>query len=759
MLKTKQMRNIFQPIEKKIIKLSELVNNNALERTDETITELKKSILDQLQTLSNKLDHISDENIDNYGELKINITSVIEDFCTINFGEKINVGAHHCNNQLFTAVIEQFLHVLQELEKFETCPFKHRLKECIKSVKDMGAAQKIEDLTNIKELGICITDIVKMLLPYQRNLISHLLSERLALYCNQLYASFSLLVLVVKEQYHICKPIHMCKKYVCERICICLESIINILDSSQPSEEEESDEIEQNFVFRLDMVLDMIKILSEKSAKEQVEYCKELWLGIEDVFTHAMSIAQICQPNSFNAITGSCQAVLTEYENLKRQLQSDPTDQIMNNLFINTLTDALYRLEQKINISVLTLVMEVFEDPFKKLKKLIQVCGTTLNERDRKKTDLSTVIEEFDQIVDKSVQIGKFAVACCRDGKKNAKIRNCLASFESLEMELIPATIAFYLHPTNQEMQSCVKLLTNQWQVEMNDFHHNINLIIDPAAYCQIILDDLQMRIDELSSCLDDHQDISQSQVKIIVQRALSLSKQVDATVEDLGQANINKYTAMIMREFKAAIYESDAALKKFLTRKATPSEQLRVIKRCDLMLKVIKRLLPALTTIINNSITRSSCTKEPAEKQENLNDSGIQLNFPSNINKLTLDENSMLYIRTPYSVKTCKKPITIQSANITPRNESDVSILVPYIRNGQLIRNEWSVMYKTPSKSKPNKQVLHTSVMRKNVLSFRQHLFSRDTILKNDSTDTTFFSFDLSSMLEGISNLSDTFS
>lgn len=161
----------------------------------------------------------------------------------------------------------------------------------------------------------------------------------------------------------------------------------------------------------------MIKILSEKSQKEQINFCSELWLAIEDVFTHAMSIAQICHQNSFKAITGTCQTVLTEYENLMLQLQSDPPDRTMNDLFINTLTDALYRLEQKINISVLTLVMEVFSDPFVSLKKLIQVCGTTLDAKDRKKKDLNAAIEEFDQIVDKSVQIGKFAIACCRDKK------------------------------------------------------------------------------------------------------------------------------------------------------------------------------------------------------------------------------------------------------------------------------------------------------------------------------------------------------
>lgn len=66
------------------------------------------------------------------------------------------------------------------------------------------------------------------------------------------------------------------------------------------------------------------------------------------------------------------------------------------------------------------------------------------------------------------------------------KIRSCLASFESLEMELIPAIAALYLHPDDKEMRECVKFLTNQWQTEMDKFHGTIDLIIDPSAYCQV---------------------------------------------------------------------------------------------------------------------------------------------------------------------------------------------------------------------------------------------------------------------------------
>ena len=69
------------------------------------------------------------------------------------------------------------------------------------------------------------------------------------------------------------------------------------------------------------------------------------------------------------------------------------------------------------------------------------------------------------------------------------QIRNCLASLESLETELISAITTFYLHPESKEMRANVKLLTGQWQLEVNKLHDAINLVMDSGAYCQVFCD------------------------------------------------------------------------------------------------------------------------------------------------------------------------------------------------------------------------------------------------------------------------------
>lgn len=65
-----------------------------------------------------------------------------------------------------------------------------------------------------------------------------------------------------------------------------------------------------------------------------------------------------------------------------------------------------------------------------------------------------------------------------------------------------------------------------------------------------------------------------------------------------------------------SAIFETDAASKKFLVNKSTAPEQLRVINRCEIMLKVIKRLLPVLSTIVNNSISMNTIYNKSTKRQ-----------------------------------------------------------------------------------------------------------------------------------------------
>jgi len=58
---------------------------------------------------------------------------------------------------------------------------------------------------------------------------------------------------------------------------------------------------------------------------------------------------------------------------------------------------------------------------------------------------------------------------------------------------------------------------------------------------------------------------------------------------------------------FIVAIFEANAAAKTLLVENATEPQQLRVIKRCELILNVVQRLQPALSIIMNSTMLEKS--------------------------------------------------------------------------------------------------------------------------------------------------------
>ncbi|XP_051160457.1 uncharacterized protein LOC127281010 isoform X2 [Leptopilina boulardi] len=688
--------------------------------------------------------------------MKGQIVTLIEEFCTSVDVNKLIMKVDNKNNkeEIGDLILKQFVSSLENLESLEYLPLKQNLQHCHDYVKVMSTINEIEDFQNIKELGTSIIDFFQVLQFYKKNLVSQFLKEKLSLYLCQLCAAFKILVHLIQQQHKLKAPIFSCKKYVCDRLCYCFKMIIEILDSPNPLPEDEVSEKENHFVYRMDLVLDIVTEMIGKSLKEQVDDLKDLLLGIEDVFSHAMAIAQVCLPQDFKAISGVCQSVMSEYENLKTQMNNETSELTMINLFLNSLIDSLYRLERKVNISVLTLIMEVFSDSLSPLRKLINICGTGLLVEKKSKSDLNESIEDFDQLSDKALQIGSFAIACCRNANRANNIKNSLASLESLGMELIPAITDFYLHLDNKEKQTSVKLLTDEWQTEIRKFHNTVFLIIDSSAYCQVVLDDIQERVKIMSDCLDNREGVTQQQVQGIVQRSLTLVNQVTITVDDLGNEHFDRHTIMKIRELKASIYEADHAAKTLLTENVTEPQQLRVIKRCEMILNVVKTLQPILQTIVNNSILmNTTCENARMGQGDTLHSSSTPLCFPSNVLSLPFDQRSLTYIRTPYTVSSFKQPLSVPPANSVSKSSPDLNSLIPYIKRGRNMRSEQSVMYKTPKRN-DHKDELQI----RNLSSVRQHLFSRDSFIRSDSIDLSAESLDLTGILDKISGLADTF-
>lgn len=334
-----------------------------------------------------------------------------------------------------------------------------------------------------------------------------------------------------------------------------------------------------------------------------------------------------------------------------------------------------------------------------------------------------------------------------------------MASLESLELELISVIKAFYHCPDSAEYRAGAKLLTAQWQQEVNNFYKALGLIIDSAAYCQVIWDDLQQKVQTMYDSLDNRQILTQDQVKFLVHRACTLATLVTVTVDDIGHENIDKQTIMMIRELKAAIFEADASAKCLLGPNLTEPQQLRVIKRCELVLNVVKRLQPVLQIVMDNSeamTVNSACEKSRIGQGDIFYDS--ELNFTNSIHQLPHDEKTpCTYIRTPYSVKNYKPTVSISSPNSEPRTPPSMSRLIPYIERGRTMRLEHSIIYRQSGKTKKDITCEKLKIKSpKNLLYVRQHLFSRDSFVTDKTViDMSSVSLNLTEILENVSSLS----
>lgn len=79
----------------------------------------------------------------------------------------------------------------------------------------------------------------------------------------------------------------------------------------------------------------------------------------------------------------------------------------------------------------------------------------------------------------------------------------------------------------------------------------------------------------------------------------------------------------MTANKIISAIYEAGIAAKTLLTENATEPQQLRVIKRCEMILNVVKTLQPILQTIINNSILINTSENPCMGQGDTLHSSG----------------------------------------------------------------------------------------------------------------------------------------
>lgn len=194
-----------------------------------------------------------------------------------------------------------------------------------------------------------------------------------------------------------------------------------------------------NFVAAMDIALDQIAPLtmfcdaSEKNCRN-VSDRKTINIAsfrevINTLIGHALSFANLAQPDDRSPLTTVCQSVLREYMAFERIASIDEQsishhldEQSQCQLNATRLENALYQLDGLVNESLLRLVYSVFvEMSSKPLDVLAELVECKQNE------EVDDQIVRFDETADRLQQIGTFAAAFAPDQK--GKYHQCIFIF------------------------------------------------------------------------------------------------------------------------------------------------------------------------------------------------------------------------------------------------------------------------------------------------------------------------------------------
>lgn len=187
---------------------------------------------------------------------------------------------------------------------------------------------------------------------------------------------------------------------------------------------------ERSYVELMDMALDQLSPYStykDESLNDLSKDCinvaenqaqamfasKQIRSIVDLVLSHTLAFANVALKQDKKALSALCQKVLRECMSFQDEcaagiLPGAPLNDSNRKLKAISLENALYQLEDYINEALLRLVYTCFLDfkkfSIEKLRKIIQ-------QRDADDPELDGLIADFDVNIDRTTQIGIFAIA------------------------------------------------------------------------------------------------------------------------------------------------------------------------------------------------------------------------------------------------------------------------------------------------------------------------------------------------------------
>lgn len=339
----------------------------------------------------------------------------------------------------------------------------------------------------------------------------------------------------------------------------------------------------ENFITLLDRALDILASFdgNNNNVVNQAERRAELMMEsravretIEQLLSHSMAFANIALDRDKIPLTTLSQNVLKIAMDFEEEFSlSAPgrrSDSKSQGMKVIGLENSLCSLENFVNDALLRLVYEVFH------VMDAGVIDGLLKIEDPAVLELE--IESFDLLVDRLIQIGLFAIWFSRgDLKVSSAVRSCLASIESLDSYLIPAITS--------KSDPSVELLQSHFEDEAKLLQHHVQQIIDTAAFCSTLMEQLVEGIEANQKTFDRNALVN------LVQRSNVLLHHIQINAGSLKLTN-DKVVKFYFGDFKLILTECDAILNH-----PEPIEngEQRILKRFKILNSTTRKLQNAI--------------------------------------------------------------------------------------------------------------------------------------------------------------------
>lgn len=236
---------------------------------------------------------------------------------------------------------------------------------------------------------------------------------------------------------------------------------------------------------------------------QAIDASRQLRALVEILLSQVLGYAIVSNETDKRALVAFSGKVLQEAIAFEMECLKMQGNENMIQLQATILESAFYQLENCVGETLVRLVYDIFLG-FNKfsIENLRRIIDSGIEEE-----EISKKIVEFNFNVEKTTQVGIFAVAFTPTPLIQATIRNSLASFESLSPLLIPAiqkkslslNTKVFCAQESKSSELTIKILCEHFEQEINNFKVAIEQIIDNAAFCRGFLEMFEDFVDKFS--------------------------------------------------------------------------------------------------------------------------------------------------------------------------------------------------------------------------------------------------------------------